>query len=167
MKSGITILAGAMALCGLGSVVAAEATAAPAQESPADKLAALQAQKALNRVRLDIATQEMELAKVRAPAAQPAADPSPLSRPGLTPRKQPQERPEPAAPPTPPPAPEAPRLVSIVGMADKLRATVLTPAGVSVAVSVGEVLEGGWVVRAIDPTTVTLAQGARVVVLKP
>lgn len=164
MKIGITVLAGAIALSRWGSVSAAEPTVPPAQESPADKLAALQAQKALNRVRLDIATQEMELAKVRTSAPMPTADPSPVSRPVPAQRRLLQERLEPSAPP---PAPEAPRLVSIIGMADKLRATVLTAGGATVAVSAGDVLEGGWVVRGIDPTTVTVAQGARVVVLKP
>jgi len=164
MKIGITVLAGAIAFGRWGSVSAAEPTVPPAQESPADKLAALQAQKALNRVRLDIATQEMELAKVRTPALQPPTDPSPLSRPVPAQPRLRQERLESSAPQ---PAPEAPRLVSIVGMADKLRATVLTAAGTTIAVSAGDVLDGGWMVRSVDPTTVTVAQGAKVVVLRP
>lgn len=164
MKIGITVLVGAIALSRWGTAPAAEPTVPAAQESPADKLAALQAQKALNRVRLEIATQEMELAKVRTPAPQPTADPSPVSRLAPAQRRLLQERLEPPAPPA---ALEAPRLVSIVGMADKLRATLLTAGGATVAVSAGDVLEGGWTVRGIDPTTVTVAQGARVVVLRP
>jgi type IV pilus biogenesis protein PilP len=113
----------------------------------------------LNRVRLDIATQEAELAKVRA-SAQPTLDPSAASRPTPAQRRVREERPM-------PPIAEPPRVVSIVGMADKLRATVLTAGGATITALKGDVLDGGWVVRDIEATTVTVAHGTQVVVLKP
>jgi type IV pilus biogenesis protein PilP len=167
MKIGITILASALALSHMGSVLAAEPSVPPAPESPADKLANMQTQKALNKVRLDIATQEMELAKLRT-SAQPAADSNPESKRPAAPRSSRQERAYlPAPAPTPAPAPEQPRLVSIVGMADKLRATILTAGGATVTALEGDALDGGWVVRDIEATSVTVAHGTRVVVLKP
>jgi type IV pilus biogenesis protein PilP len=165
MKIGITILASALALSHMSSVLAAEPSVPPAPESPADKLANMQTQKALNKVRLDIATQEMELAKLRT-SAQPTADSSPESKRPAAPRSSRQERAYLPAP-APTPAPEQPRLVSIVGMADKLRATILTAGGATVTALEGDVLDGGWVVRDIEATSVTVAHGTRVVVLKP
>jgi type IV pilus biogenesis protein PilP len=165
MKIGITIVASALALSHLSSVFAAEPSVPPAPQSPADKLASMQAQKALNRVRLEIATQEMELAKLRT-SAQPTADSSPEPKRIAAPRLSRQERANLLAL-APTPAPEQPRLVSIVGMAEKLRATISTAGGATVTAWKGDVLDGGWVVRDIDATTVTVAHGTQVVVLKP
>ncbi|ALT76540.1 hypothetical protein AT984_04360 [Paucibacter sp. KCTC 42545] len=122
-----------------------------ATETAADKLAALQAQRALNKVRLDVAKQEAEI--VEANQKKGAASPPPAAPPPRSPSNSaPVEMP-------------APSLVSITSVGEQVSATVIS-AGIRKTARVGESLPGGWLVTGLKSSSVTVSRGSQVVTLR-
>lgn len=132
-------------------VWAAQPQAAPA-ETQAEKLANLQAQKALNKLRLDVARQEADIAeaKGKSGAMMPAAvAPAPVAA----------KLPKPVD--LPPPS-----LVSISSVGDRITAIVIN-GGMRKAVKVGDVLNGGWTVEKVETTSVTVSRAGQTQTLRP
>lgn len=132
------------------STWAAQPVAVPA-ETQSEKLAALQAQKALNKLRLEVARQEAEIAEAKSKtsnATPPTAQATVAAKP-----------PKPVE--VPPPA-----LLSISSVGDKITATVLN-AGMRKTVKVGDALFGGWSVDKVETNSMTVSRAGQTQVLRP
>jgi type IV pilus biogenesis protein PilP len=128
-----------------------QAPAAPV-ETQAEKLANLQAQKALGKLRLEVARQEAEIAEAKGKSGASFSATAPAA-PVVTKPPKPVDLPPPA-------------LVSISSVGDKITAIVLN-GGMRKAVKVGDVLYGGWTVDKLETTSVTVSRAGQTQTLRP
>lgn len=153
MKTTFNFIAAAVLTAIAAGVVAApmpdRVPHAASGATPADRLADLQAERALLKVQVDIAKQREELAKAKGEAevAQGAAAPA-------------------AKPRAVDALPEPPTLISISGLGGVFTA-VVESGGVTQPVKPGDRLPSGWLVRAVSADGLTIAAGNRVMLLRP
>lgn len=135
--------------------------AAPDAEAPgetiAERLARLQASRAIYKVELDIATQKAALAELQKKNALGAAS-APTSVPSTPAPRQPRPARETEMP--------APSVTSISGVADKISAKLLIE-GYEKTVKAGDSVPGGWIVEKLDAKSLTLSRNGQSVVVKP
>lgn len=124
-------------------------------QTPAEKLADLQQRRALNRVRVEIAKQEEELSNTRkgqsaAAPAVPSTYSAPPPRPGMGGI----------------PDSGMPTLLSLTAVGDHVTATV-AQGSLRVAVKPGDVLSGGWIVKRVELSGLTVERANQTRVLRP
>lgn len=137
-----------MAVGAFSAPASTPAGQAAAGASPADRLAALQAERALLKVQVDIAKSQDELNKAKGEAATAAP-----TAPGGKGRSADT-------------LPEPPQLISISGVGGVYSA-IVESGGTTQSVKPGDRLASGWTVRAVSADGLTIAAGNRVMLLRP
>lgn len=145
---------------------ASQAQTAASDASPAEELANLQAQIPILEAKAEIAKLKAQIENGgTAPSGLAQGMPSPMTPWGGTPTQGPAAQGNSAGATGSPTAKPGMEAVSISGFDGRYRA-VLTIDGHTVSVRPGDTIEGGWKVTSITESSVTLAHGKHVVVLR-